>query len=141
MRKRGRFSRLWDSEGRRLLIQLRRRSSEPTPEETKNAWDEYERGWQRLHSLDKLPVNTPLDIALLTFEAIPWPQTRRPKPLAELDLSKVAEFLLSPHHSAGVTSKARIRNAVSLVIFYLRASALSEIPSQMFRFHSDKFGF
>lgn len=76
-----------------------------------NAWALYEKRWTSLAN----------SAQPLTFAAIPWPTLSKPSSPASLTIRTISSFLLSTHHSANMSPKDRIKQALK-------------------RWHPDRFG-
>lgn len=69
------------------------------------AWKGYEERWVGISGNPE---------ERLSFVTIPWPMVTRPADATRITKDNVREFLLSRHHSGGVSNKDRIRAALKL---------------------------
>lgn len=80
-----------------------------TKEQVISLFEEHDRRWSRLPSLD-----------VLTWHSFPWPMLRRPAEPEQLTYIEVQAYVLSPHHPGDKAPKERVKD-------YLR------------RWHPDRF--
>jgi hypothetical protein len=75
-----------------------------------DAWKRYDSRWTALLAPSS-GTATSQSPATLRFKDIPWPVVRPPLNVSQIEPASIGLFLLSPHHSRGLSTKDRLRNA------------------------------
>lgn len=99
--RREREEREREEKRQREQAEQERRAREERTESIKASWTTYGQFW----ATNRLPLN-------VTFASIRWPILEQPKTPQDLELHKIQEFILSPHHSKERTDRQRVKDAL-----------------------------
>ncbi|KAI0795682.1 hypothetical protein C8Q75DRAFT_711719 [Abortiporus biennis] len=72
-----------------------------TKEDVLNLFDEHDRQWKRLPTLD-----------ILTWNSFPWPTLRKPHTVEDLSTTAMSAYVLNPHAPGDKSDKDRIKEHI-----------------------------